>query len=249
MTPPDTAAPARTSALDVLAPPSAPPVGAEPADALSELLAADPAVGLAPDDEADILLLDRLKREKSRHEKAAADLGKDIDRVQARLIELGVEHGLIDARGRLDLGAVDDGRGFMVKPYEVRTIWPKYRDDPDTDQPYGREQLIDALRAAGLAHLVVETTDQHGYPGYVRDRVKTWRQAAGQSGVTDAQGRFVDLDGEPLDVEEAQDPVADILALPRALRVVIEPVDKIALQFTRRPIAPPADASTEAAAG
>lgn len=230
--------PPRTSALDALTAPADAQDATEPADILSDLLTAEPAVGLAPEDERDVLLLDRMKREKTRHEKAAATLGKDIERVQTRLIELGVELGLIDKRGRLALGAVDDGHGFLVSPYEVRTIWPKYRDDPETDQPYTRDQLIEVLKANGLGRLVVETTAQYDYPGYVRDRVKAWRQAAGQAGVRDDQGRYVDLDGEPLTGSEAQDPVADIFALPRAVRAVIEPVDKIALQFTRRRVDP-----------
>lgn len=232
--------PPRTSAVDVLAPPPAPDTGAEPDDILSDLLAAEPAVGLAPEDERDVLLLDRMKREKARHEKSAKALSGDIERVEKRLIELGVELGLIDRRGRLDLGAVDDGQGFMVKPYEVRKVWPRYRIDPRTDQVYTRDQLIEVLRAAGLGHLVVETTAQYDWPGYVTERVRQWRQAAGAAGLRDDQGRFLDLDGELLDAIEAKDPVADIHALPRALRRVIEPVDQIRLQFTRRAIPAPA---------
>ena len=232
----------RTSALDVLAPAPAATDAAEPDDVLSELLAFDPAVGLAPEDENDILLLARLKQEKTAAEKRAKGLTKDIERIQTRLIETAVEEGLLDKRGRIDYGAVDDGKGFTVKPYEVHKVWPKYRVNPDTDQPYEREHLIPALRAAGLGHLVVETTEQYDYPGYVRDRVTEWRQAAGAAGVRDPQGRFVDLDGELLDAEEAKDPTADIYALPRALRAVIEPVTKVDIQFTRRKIAEPAAA-------
>lgn len=245
----------RSAAVDVLTAPSEPEILAEPDDVLSDLLAAEPAVGLAPEDQRDVLLLDRLKREKTRHEKSASALGKDIERIEKRLIELGVELGLIDKRGRLDLGAVDDGQGFMVKPYEVRKVWPKYRIDPATDQPYTRDQLIDALHAAGLDHLVVETTAQYDWPGYITERVQEWRQAAGAAGLRDDQGRYTDLDGELLDAIEAKDPIADIYALPRALRVVIEPVDQIRLQFTRRaapvPVAPAGDdaAGAETAAG
>lgn len=237
----------RTSALDMIVPPTEAPDATEPADALAALLAPETAPELSPDDRAALVRLDTWKRAKARHKKAYEALGKDIEREETRLIELAVELGLIDERGRIAFGSLDDGQGFNLNPFERRTIWPKFREDPDTDQPYRRDQLIEVLRDLGLKHLIVETTEQYAWPGYVRERVKAWRKRAGQNGVTDDQGRFLDYDGEVLSAEEARDPVADILALPAKLRAVIEPVDKIELQFTRRQQASPAVAASDAA--
>lgn len=229
-----------SAAIDALTPPPDPTQDAEPADVLSELLAADPDVGLDDEDEAAILTLHRTVKLKGIHERKVAALGKEITRLTKQLIERAVELGLLNAKGRIALGAVDNGEGFMVKPYEVRQTFPKYREDPETGQPYTRDQLIEALKAHGLARLVVETTEQYAWPGYVKERVEKWQQTAGQAGVQDEQGRYLDLDGELLDAEEARDPLADVLALPRWLRVLVEPVDISRLQFTTSRITSPA---------
>ena len=232
--------------VDLVAPP-VPTPEPELADTLAALLDTPDTGELTTAQKAKIVQLERLKRDKREHEAAAKALGPDIEALQTELIELAVEHQLYDARGRLALPDVTDGKGFLLHPYDQCKVWPKYRDDPDTDQPYGQQDLIEALRTCGLDHLVVERTASQAWPAYVRERVARWHQQCGETGVTDAEGTYLDLDGEPLTGEEATDPVADILALPAALRAVIEPVTAVTIMFSRRVIASRAVAAIDAA--
>lgn len=214
-------------------------------DALDALLTTPDDGELTDAEKAKIVQLDRMKRAKAEHEASAKGLAGPISALEAELIELAAEKQLYDKRGRITLPDVEDGHGFELHPYDQQQVWPKYRIDPETDQPYKPEDVVEALRAAGLEHLIVEKTEQYAYPGYVRDQVKAWRQRAGQGGVRDEQGRHLDAHGNVLIGDEAADPTADILALPPKLRAVIEPSTVTSLRFSRREKASPAVAAVE----
>lgn len=214
----------------------APPVNdePEPQDALAALLHTIDTGELTETERAELVELDAWKRAKANHETAAKALGRDIEQRTTKFMELIAERQMYDAKGNPYLPDVSDGKGFELHPFFISQIWPKYREDPETDQPYQQEDLIEVLRAVGLDHLIVERTAQHAWPGYIREAVKAWRQRVGQSGVTNEAGEYVDAFGNVLTGEEAADPLADILALPPLLRSVIEPTVQHQLRFSRR---------------
>lgn len=224
----------------------APAPAADPADALADLLVSPDTGELTQAEKNKLVELDRWKRAKTNHETAAKVLARDIAKREAELIELAVEKQLYDAKGRLALPDVEDGQGFELHPFDRTMIWPKYRIDPETDQPYGPEDVVEALRACDLGHLIVEKTEQYAYPGYIRERVKMWEQRCGQAGIRDADGIYLDLDGEPISLEEARDPIANHLALPAKLRAIVEPSPSTTIQFTRRQKASAAVAAVDA---
>jgi len=244
--------PGGSPVVDLIAPaPDAPP---DLPDALSALLDPPPAPGHLGEYERGLVIrLARLQADKRRYKAMYEGLGPDIERLQARLIELAAERQLYSAKGRIALPAVTDEHGVELVTTDIRQIWPAYREDPDTEEPYQAEHVIAALRACGLDELIEERTEQFGWPRYVRERVKAWRARCGEAGVTDEAGRYVDADGVVLSDEERDDPLADILALPGPLRAVVEPVEQLRLQVgerrgSRRAV-PAVDAAVDAADG
>lgn len=220
--------------VDLIAPPTDDNDDAPPQDALEALLHTVDTGELTEAEKDKIRLLAQWKRARAEHKRKYEALGPDIDRLRQELIELVAERQLVDAKGRPYLPDVSDNQGFELHPYFTEKIWPKYRENPDTDQPFTQEDVVEVLRALGMDHLVVEKPESNAYSAYVRNQVKAWRKRVGQDGVTNEHGEFVDAFGNVLTEAEAADPLADILALPPLLRTVAEPVPQIDIQFTRR---------------
>ena len=227
----------RAPVVDILAP----PVQADPDDALAGLLPGPAVEGEYTADQVNLILgYERMKRRRRLAEAEYKGLSAPIAAALELLIEMKAELGI----GRDDWVAVHDPAGFDVKPVEYRTIWPKYRIDPDTDKPYTRDQLVEALIACGYGDLIVTQPDGNAYAAMVRKRVKEWRALTGETGVK-REGVFVDHDGTPLVGDELDDPTADVLALPRALRAVAEPTELLDIRPTRTETEPAPTAADE----
>lgn len=245
--------PGRRSAVDLLDPVPT----AEPADTLGRLLDGSGRKGKLTAGERDKLLsLSRILAERARHKEAYEALGRDADRLNAELQEIAVNRGCLDPKtGKIAFEPVEDEHGIEHRPFERRDVWPKYRENDETQQRYAMADLVAALIEAGLSDLVIHTTASQQnpspegahWPGYVRDRLKRWRKVRGEDGKVNAEGRFVDLDDVPLDEAEAADPTDDLLALPRPLRRVAEPEETIKILFTRRRVESKAAAELDAA--
>lgn len=235
----------RTPVVDILAPPAAP----NPADTLASLLP-DVHAHRGYSEEQLALLRNhaKAKRTKTMLETQAKALVRPIAAMLEQIIELKAEEGI--ATGDWD-ALVDDDSTFRLQPYEHRRVYPRYREDLETDQPYTVEDVCTALVGAGFGELVIERPDDKAYNALVADRVKRWRQIVGETGGRKIDGVFVDLDGTPLrDFEAADDPAADILALPVALRRVVEPVEQLDIRYRRtdNPDAPAQPSAPETAA-
>lgn len=227
---------------------AAPRAYAEPVDALAALLD-DTSTGnptLSTRQRAMLVELDRARQTKLDYERKAKALGPVVTQLQDDLIALIPE---LDLDFEVPFGAEDDGRGYEIRPYMKRPVWPAYRTDDDTGQRYTLDQLIDTIYGTDAEHCVGVKLDHKAWQGYVRKRVEAWRNKCGGpagDGVTNRDGAFVDHDGVPLSVEEAGDPVDDALALPRELRALIAPTEKLEIQFTRKPLASRAVAAMDA---
>lgn len=203
------------SAIDILTGADAATV--EPDDALADLLT-DTTPNVTEVDRDELTELHTWQKERARHKRGYDTLGKDCARRTLELLERRIERGW-DA-----LPATVSLLGEPIQAFIRATLYPKFRTDPETGDKYGRTDVIPALRAAGLDHLIVESYDADAFAAHVRTAVANWRAEAGETGVTDADGRFLDAHGHPLTEAEAQDPTADALALHHAIREYVEPV-------------------------
>ncbi len=203
------------SAIDILT--GADAATAEPDDALADLLA-DDTPNVTEVDRDELTELHTWQKERSRHKRGYDALGKDCAKRTLELLERRIE------RGWETLPATVSLLGEPIQAFIRGTLYPKFRVDPETGDKYGRTDVIPALRAAGLDHLIVESYDADAFADHVRTAVTNWRAEAGETGVTDADGRLLDAGGHPLTEAEAQDPTADALALHHAIREYVEPV-------------------------
>lgn len=212
-------------------------------DAVSALEPVRDSGELTEEQRALLLGHDRMKRRKAEAEATAKALVRDIAASLEKIIELKALLGW----GPKDWETLDDGQGFDVKPFEYRTIWPKYREDPETIAPYTAADVVEALRASGFGEIVEERPNSDAYVKLVRDHVKRWRQRLGKSGgLRDDQGRYVDAFGTPLTGAELDDPAADALGLPPELRRVMVPEERLDIRYTRREIESAAVAASDA---
>lgn len=203
------------SAIDVLLGTDA--AAAEPDDALADLLA-DDTPNVTDVDRDELTELHTWQRERARHKAAYDALGKDCAKRTAELLERRIE------RGWETLPATVSGLGEPVQAFIRGTLYPKFRVDPETGDKFTRTDVVPALQAAGLHHLLRTDYDGEAFAAHVRKAVTDWRAEAGETGVTDAEGRMVDAYGYPLTEAEAHDPTADALALHPEIREFIEPV-------------------------
>jgi hypothetical protein len=224
------------SALDVLVPPVAPE--ADEPDALSALLpTAAPGVGsgLTPAQERLVIRYARTVARRGAAKREYDTLGPDVEKMREELFEMKAELGF--ARDEWPV-VVDLDRAEEISPHERSQIHPKYRTSTITEQQYEPVDVVRALRELEREELIGEVPERYAYPKAVRTWVKEWRVRAGENGVRDEQGRYVDAFGEVLEGADAEDPTADLLALPRPLRQVVEPVELPEIRLGRRTLTP-----------
>jgi hypothetical protein len=232
----------RAPVVDIVAPPET----STPADTLSGLLPHVPLNSDYTDEQRDLLVRHaRAKRRKAEAEAQAKGLRRDIAEMLERIIEMKAE--LAIATGEWEAVPDTDVAGFELRPYERRMIWPKYRDNPDTDTPYEMADVVVALQECGYGDLIVTKPDSDAYTALVRRLVKSWRTMAGKAGRR-IDGVLVDAFDTPLTPDEAIDPTADILGLPPALRAVIEPTETLDVLYTRAEMDPTSLTDAERAA-
>lgn len=224
----DTPAAPRTSALDVIAP-VADPAG-EPQDAMAALLASVETSGLSEDDARLFVELRRWQRRKAESKAETESMGKAISKRTAELLELRLEREWIP---KLPANIVGED-GELLSPFTRSSIYPKFRDDPETGKQYTRGDLVRVLHDAELAHLIEPNYDADKFAAVIRDQVKAWRHQISETSAVNAAGDLIDAFGNVLTAEEAEDPTADALGVHPALRPFVEPVTAEEIRFTVR---------------
>jgi len=212
-----------TSAVDLLAP--APP-GGQASDAIDELLTGTPQA-VTDRDRDDFRRLHRWQRDRAAAKAEYEALGGSI---------ADLSKDLINRRNERDwrpLPTTVTDQGEPVRPYTRGTLWPKFRIDPYTGEPYTRADVVDALDAAGLGHLVETGYDGKAFAAAIRDQVKRWREQISETPLVNAAGEPVDAWDTVLTAEERDDPTADELGIHPALRPFITAVLLEEIRFTK----------------
>lgn len=211
------------SAVDLLVP--APP-GEQAPDALDELLTGTPH-GVTERDREDFRRLHRWQRERAAAKAAYEALGGSIATLTRELIDRRNE------RDWRPLPTTVTDQGQPVRPYVRGTLWPKFRTDPETGEPYTRADVAAVLGAADLGHLISTGYDSKAFAAVIREQVKTWREQSSETPLVNADGEPVDAWGTVLTAAEREDSTADELGIHPALRPYVTAVLLEEIRFTK----------------
>lgn len=212
------------------------------ADELERLLAEGPPRPTL--DVAGLKRLRRLREQKKLYDAMSRALTGPIEELNDKLFEHILD---VDDEVNLSKGwsaTVGDATAYtQVKDY------PAYRrrdeldgegtvDGEGTGEAYQQSDLVAALLtcdAEQFRALVRQSVHSGQWNAMVQNAVRAWRDRISESGPpVDAQGRHVDAFGNVLTAEEADDPTADELALPPAVRAIVKVSPRVNILFRRK---------------
>jgi hypothetical protein len=196
-------------------------------DVVAELIAPTPEdLSAPPLDMSGLRQLARLKTARARYKAMYDALKPVIEALEAELVDNVLPHRAPDGRWQATVG---DRTGYLNTTY-----WPKRNVDESTGDPYSTQDLVKALRADSVDFLVADAVHGARLAAWVRERLAAWEQMGGEDGVRNSRGELVDADGEVLTSEEALDPTAPELALPRHVRKIISITADMKIAFRAR---------------
>lgn len=212
---------------------------AEPADALAaDLAPSAPSIGL------DITRLRRLSALRARHaiaETQAKELARQIEKVNREVVLHVTEATEQDlAEGwSMTVGAETAHAVTRIFPvYRAREVAGAGEDAEAVAEKFAMPDLLAALRDSGadeLVALIAETVNGNAWNSAVSRMVKAWRARLDESGPpVDGEGEPVDAFGNVLTDDERDDPAADVLGLPPAVRAIVGVSSSTAIKFRQR---------------